>query len=126
MTVIVGANGPTNPYLNKRRRIIQQKKISSVKIHPQYDQGSESAQYDLALVEIKGTFSFSASLEVVPVCIPGKAVPRESHFEERYTLLAYGSEGDSFALNSKPITVATTEVCNAFYGSFPELDPNYE
>jgi len=119
MTVIVGANEPTNPeHLKKIRRFIQKKKISSVKIHPQYDQVSGSAKYDLALVEIQGTFRFRNTIR--PICIPGKALPKEYHFDKGYTLLSYGSEDDGHALISKPLTVQPTKVCNALYA--PILD----
>jgi len=66
----------------------------------------------------------------MPICIPGKALPKENHFDKGYTLLSYGSEDDgyawdSFALISKPLTVQTTKVCNALYA--PILDnPDHE
>ena len=57
MTVIVGANEPTNEeYLTKQRRSIQQVKIRPrrVKLHPKYNVKTKSAYYDVAIVKIKG------------------------------------------------------------------------
>ena len=57
MTVIVGANEPTNEeYLTKQRRSIQQVKIRPrrVKLHPNYNVNTKSAYYDVAIVKIKG------------------------------------------------------------------------
>ena len=57
MTVIVGANEPTNEeYLTKQRRSIQKVKIRPrrVKLHPKYNVKTKSAYYDVAMVKIKG------------------------------------------------------------------------
>ena len=131
MTVIVGAEQPTNQERHqKRRRWIQKQKISSVKIHPQYDYSS--AQYDLALVEIEGTFTFRET--IMPICIPGKAFPREDHFDKGYALLSYDDEDDwdlecyshrsNCHLISKPLTVQPTKFCNAL--SAPILDTPHD
>ena len=56
MTVIVGANEPTNEeYLTKQRRSIQKVKIQPrrVKLHPKYNVKTKSAYYDVAIVKIK-------------------------------------------------------------------------
>lgn len=75
MTVIVGAEEPTNPeYLKSKRRLIQQKKLNNVKTHPWWVFEPKfadytTAEYDLALVEIKGRFRFTLSI-TIPVTIP--------------------------------------------------------
>ena len=59
MTVIVGANKPTNETsLRKRRRFVQKKKIipGEVKIHRKYDKATKAAYYDVAVIKIRGRF----------------------------------------------------------------------
>merc|ERR1712008_524737 len=73
-----------------------------------------TAEYDLALVEIKGRFRFTSS--IMSTCIPGKALPREYNFHKDYALLAYGTKSEDFALNSKQLNVQYTELCSAIYG----------
>ena len=71
MTIIVGANKPTDPdELRKRKRFIQKKRMKDVQLHPKYDKILLSAKFDLAIVEIKGKFRFGES--VYPICIPHK------------------------------------------------------
>ena len=59
MTVIVGANAPTdNKTLTKRRRFIQTVKINPkiVSLHRKYDVATQSAYYDVAIAKIRGRF----------------------------------------------------------------------
>ena len=134
MTIIVGANQPTNAEnLKKRRRGVSKRKIKSVKIHPLYDNVLFSAKYDLALVEIKGKFRFRQS--IWPICIPEKVRPREYHFEKGYTLVGFGKDtsgpdtcGDFECLKQDQLNAQTTEYCSAKYGQIlsAPFDPFYE
>ena len=134
MTIIVGANQPTNTELNKKRkRGISRRKIKIVKIHPLYDNVVFSAKYDLALVEIKGKFRFKQS--IWPICIPEKVRPREYHYEKGYTLVGFGKDtsnpdtcGDFECLKQVQLNAQRTEYCSAIYGQIlsSPFDPFYE
>ena len=67
MTIVVGSEDPTNPPSHRsKRKFVQKKKIKKVIFHPLFD--NPAAKFDLALVEIKGRFSFRDSRS--PICIP--------------------------------------------------------
>ena len=121
MTIIVGANQPTNEkILKKRKRFVSKRKIKSVKIHPLHV--LFSARHDLALVEIEGP-SFKFKKSIWPICIPEKVRPREYHFGKGYTLVGFGKDtsgsdkcGDFECLKQDQLNVQTTEYCSAIYG----------
>ena len=121
MTIIVGANQPTNEeILEKRKRFVSKRKIKSVKIHPLHI--LFSAKHDLALVEIEGP-SFRFKKSIWPICIPEKVRPREYHFGKGYTLVGFGKDtsgpdkcGDFECLKQDQLNVQTTEFCSAIYG----------
>ena len=128
MTVIVGANEPTNPKsLIKRRRFIQQKKIDNVKIHPLYDKKLYSAKYDMALIQIKGEFNFRES--IWPICIPEKIAEREEHFDLGYILLGYGKNTNEMdkgeVLSSETLIVQPSQACSATYDEILKF-PNHK
>ena len=111
MTVISGAQEPTNPEdLAKRRNMIQQKKIKNVMIHNLYE--SPAAKYDLALVKIKGRFRFNPS--AWPICVPEKEQPRVDHKGNAYTLLGYGRNIN----NEERGEVLTAEVLKVYVSFF--------
>jgi hypothetical protein len=122
MTIIVGANQPTNAeYTTETRREVSRRKIKSVKIHPLYNSVLFSAKYDLALVKIEGRFKFKQT--IWPICIPEKVHPREYHYEKGYTLVGFGKDtsgpdtcGDFECLKQDQLNVQTTEYCSAIYG----------
>ena len=61
MTVVVGANEPTNEEsLKKRKRFVQQIKINPKKvlIHEKYDKATKAAYYDVAIVKVRGRFRY--------------------------------------------------------------------
>ena len=61
MTVVVGANEPTNEEsLKKRKRFVQQIKNNPKKvlIHEKYDKVTKAAYYDVAIVKIRGRFRY--------------------------------------------------------------------
>ena len=67
MTIVVGSEDPTNPPSHRsKRKFVQKKKIKKVIFHPLFE--NPAAKFDLALVEIKGRFSFRDSRS--PICIP--------------------------------------------------------
>ena len=123
MTIIVGANQPTNAeYTIKQRRGVSRRKIKNVKIHPLYNNVLFSAKYDLALVKIEGR-SFKFQQTIWPICIPEKVRPREYHYEKGYTLVGFGKDtsgpdtcGDFECLKQDQLNVQTTEYCSAIYG----------
>ena len=123
MTIIVGANQPTNEqYLKKRKRGVSRRKIKSVKIHPLYNNVLFSAKYDLALVEIEGR-SLKFKQTIWPICVPEKVRPREYHFEKGYSLVGFGKNtidpdkcGNFECLKQDQLNVQTTEYCSIIYG----------
>ena len=67
MTIVVGSEDPTNPPSHRsKRKFVQKKKIKKVFFHPLFE--NPAAKFDLALVEIRGRFSFRDSRS--PICIP--------------------------------------------------------
>ena len=123
MTIIVGANQPTNAeHTTKKRRWVSRRKIKSVKIHPLYDNVVFSAKYDLALVEIEGR-SLKFKQTIWPICVPEKVHPREYHFEKGYSLVGFGKNttgsdkcGNFECLKRDQLNVQTTEYCSIIYG----------
>ena len=122
MVLIVGASQPTNQTAlatSKRRKQSQSKKIKNVLIHPSFDKSTVSAMYDLALVEIQGSFSFKKS--IWPICVPDEVRPREHHFSNGYHLVGFGTDISDRkqcieCLKSDQLNVKTTLNCNATYG----------
>ena len=124
MVLIVGASQPTNQIAlatAKRRKQSQSKKIKNVLIHPSFNKSTVSAPYDLALVEIQGSFTFKKS--IWPICVPDEERPREHHFGKGYKLVGFGRDiNDSeqcvefVCLKSDVLNVKTTAYCNATYG----------
>ena len=134
MALIVGASQPTNQTAlatAKRRKQSQSKNIKNVLIHPSFNTSTVSARYDLALVEIQGSFTFKKS--IWPICVPDEERPRAHHFSNGYHLVGFGkdindSEQCSECLKSDHLTVKTTEYCNATYGQIinSPIDPYYD
>ena len=122
MALIVGASQPTNQTalaIDKKRRLSQSKKIKKVFIHPSFNKSTVSAMYDLALVEIQGSFTFKKS--IWPICIPDEERPREHHFSKGYQIVGFGtdisdSEQCSECLKSDQLNVKTTLECSTTYG----------
>merc|ERR1711981_997773 len=92
MTVIVGANEPTNEEnLKKRKRFVQQIKMhpKKVKIHEKYNKATKAAYYDVAIVKVRGRFRFRNS--VWPICIPQETSDKIDEWVGKgLTLAAYG------------------------------------
>ena len=59
MTIIAGSDDPASPIPGKKAKFVEKKEIESVKIHPL--SAVPAARYDLALVKIKGQFTFRNS-----------------------------------------------------------------
>ena len=123
MTIIVGANQPTNQEkLKKRKRWVTKRKIKSVKIHPLYNKNLFSAKYDLAIVKIEGR-SFRFKQSIWPICIPEEVRQRQYHSGKGYRLVGYGKDinnpesCDNFeCLKEDSLNVQTTVYCSAKYG----------
>ena len=88
MTIVAGSDNPASPIPGKKAKFVEKKKIESVKIHPLSE--VPAARYDLALVKIKGQFTFRDSRW--PICIPNKTESREFHFSKGYTMLGFGRD----------------------------------
>ena len=122
MTIIVGANQPTNEdNLEKRKRWVSRKEIKSVEIHPDYDGVLFSAKYDLALVTIKGRFRFKDT--IWPICIPEEVRQREYHSGKGYRLVGYGKDinnpelcDDFECLKEDSLNAQPTVYCSSKYG----------
>ena len=122
MEVIVGANQPTNQTALARdemRKLSQSNKIKEVMIHPSFDKLTVSPMYDLALVEIQGSFTFNKR-SIWPICVPDEVRPREHHFYNGYQLVGFGTDtSDSKqcreCLKTDQINVKTTAFCKDKY-----------
>ena len=122
MVLIVGASQPTNQTalaINKTRRLSQSRKIKRVLIHPSFNKSTASAMYDLALVEIQGSFTLKKS--IWPICVPDEVRPREYHFGKFNHLVGFGTDIShsgqcSECLKSDQLNVKTTAYCNTTYG----------
>ena len=66
MTIVVGSSTPTKRLRRSKKKLEQRTKIKKVILHPLFK--NPAAKFDLALVEIKGRFSFRNSRS--PICIP--------------------------------------------------------
>ena len=125
MDIVAGSSNPTNPEdARKKARFIQRKKIKDVKIHPKFVY--PAAAYDLALVEIKGQFSFRDTRW--PICLPQMSAPRDSHSRIGYLLLGFGRDTSTVnqgsVLTELDLTVQPTAACSTLYKRI--LDDEYD
>ena len=115
MSIIAGSDDPVNPTLGKKRKFVQKKKIEDVKIHPLFE--SPAAKYDLALVKIKGEFTFRDSRW--PICIPKKTESRAFHSGRGYTLLGFGRDinkvNSGSVLTELTLDVQPKDACSSIY-----------
>lgn len=113
--VLAGANEPTNEnYLEKNKANIQMKRIKNIKIHDRYDRVDKQAYYDIAIVELRGRFSFKEN--VWPICIPEKAESNKDAYKNtEMTLLGYGPAKKGEILTLEQLTVQGSDACNARY-----------
>jgi len=131
MDLIVGANQPTNQTAldidkMKNRPLSQSKKIKEVMLHPSFDKSTVSPMYDLALVEIQGSFTFDKR-SVWPICVPDDVRPREDHFYNGYQLVGFGTDtSDSRncreCLKTDQLNVKTTAFCNDKYKNNQDIN----
>ena len=131
MDLIVGANQPTNQTAldidkMKNRPLSQSKKIKEVMLHPSFDKSTVSPMYDLALVEIQGSFTFDKR-SVWPICVPDDVRPREDHFYNGYHLVGFGTDtSDSRncreCLKTDQLNVKTTAFCNDRYKNNQDIN----
>jgi len=122
MTVIVGANDPTNEEdLKKRKRFVQQIKINPGKVllNEKYDKATKAAYYDVAIVRVRGRFRFRNS--VWPICIPEVASDElDEWLGKGLTLAAYGENTKNDVENDAILTAATfigekSTLCSGIY-----------
>ena len=115
MTIIAGSDDPTNQIPERKRRWVQEKKVDNVEIHPLYK--NPAARYDLALVKIKGRFTFQNSRW--PICIPEETRPREFHFRLGYSLVGFGRDinrkNRGSVLTTLDLDVQQTNACSSKY-----------
>ena len=116
MTIIAGSEDPANPIPDNKINFVQEEKIDNVKIHPLSDY--PAAKYDLALVKIKGQFTFRNS--IWPICMPEKTQPREYHFSRGYIMLGFGRDinkvNKGSVLTELDLDVQPTRACSTIYG----------
>ena len=116
MTVVAGSEDPASPIPDKKRKFIQKKKIEDVKIHPLSE--VPAARYDLAIIKIKGQFTFRDSRW--PICVPDKTESREFHSMKGYTLVGFGQdinrENRGSVLTTLDLIVQPTGACTSLYG----------
>jgi hypothetical protein len=78
-----------------------------------------AARYDLALVKIKGQFTFRDSRW--PICIPNKTESREFHFSKGYTMLGFGRDinkvNKGSVLTELALFVQPTGACSSKYSN---------
>ena len=115
MTIIAGSDDPANQIPERKRRLVQEKKIDNVEIHPLYE--NPAARYDLALVKIKGRFTFRNSRW--PICIPDETRSREFHFNRGYSLVGFGRDINKkdrgSVLTTLDLDVQPTGACSSKY-----------
>ena len=90
MTVVLGANNPTEKNPPRGRKIIKLK-VKSVLIHEEYSSDTRSAHHDIAIVEVP-RISFSRKFgNIWPVCIPETINTDRNHLSSKgITVLGYG------------------------------------
>ena len=117
MTIIAGSDDPTSPIPGKKVKFVEKKKIESVEIHPLSE--VPAARFDLALVKIKGQFTFRDSRW--PICIPNKTESSEFHFSKGYTMLGYGRDinkvNKGSHLTELDLFVLPTGACSSKYSN---------
>jgi hypothetical protein len=115
MTIVAGSDDPANPIPRKKRKFVQKEKIDSVKIHPLYK--NPAARYDLALVKIKGQFTFRNTRW--PICIPEKTESRD-HSRKGHIMLGFGrnknKDNSGSVLTQLDLDVQPTYYCSSTYG----------
>jgi len=124
MTIIAGSDDPVSPILGKKAKFVEKKEIESVKIHPL--SAVPAARYDLALVKIKGQFTFRDSRW--PICIPNKTESKEFHFNKGYTMLGFGRDinkvNKGSVLTELYLSVQPTGACSSKYGKILNDESN--
>ena len=117
MTIIAGSDDPTSPITGKKVKFVEKKEIESVKLHPLSE--VPAARFDLALVKIKGQFTFRDSRW--PICIPNKTESRQFHFSKGYTMLGFGRDINKMNkgshLTELDLFVLPTGACSAKYSN---------
>ena len=115
MTIIAGSDDPVNPIPRLKSRFVERKKVQDVKIHPLADY--PAARYDLALVKIKGQFTFRDSRW--PICLPEATRSRAYHSGRGYTLVGFGrdinKENQGSVLTDLDLIVQPTSACSSKY-----------
>ena len=117
MTIVAGSDNPASPISGKKAKFVEKKQIDSVQIHPLSE--VPAARYDLALVKIKGQFTFRNSRW--PICIPNKTESREFHFNKGYTMLGFGRDinkvNKGSVLTELDLVVQPTGACSSKYSN---------
>jgi len=126
MTIIAGSDDPTNPIPDNKMKFVEKKTIEDVKIHPLSE--VPAARFDLALVKIKGQFTFRDSRW--PICIPNKTESRAFHTSKGYSMLGFGRDINKvnkgsvlteLALFVQPTDACSTKYCRILNDEFHDL-----
>ena len=115
MTIVAGSDDPTNQIPDRKINLVQKKKIDNVETHPSFK--NPAARYDLALVKIKGQFTFRDSRW--PICIPAETRSRAFHFDRGYSLVGFGRDinkvNSGSVLTTLDLDVEQTDECSSKY-----------
>ena len=117
MTVVAGSDDPASPIPRRKRRFVEKKKIEEVITHPLSE--NPAARYDLAVVKIKGQFTFRESRW--PICIPEETKSRDFHAGRGYSLVGFGQDinrqNRGSVLSELDLVVQPTGACSSKYAT---------
>ena len=121
--LIFGANDPTDSEDNKRRNT-QSHSVKKVHIHPNYNEKTGSAYFDIAIVEILRPIN-EFQENIWPICIPAQPMAGSNHLDYGY-VIAYGPDGKNAPskLTAIDLTVRNTDWCHELY-DVKQLHPKF-
>ena len=124
-TLIFGANNPSDSKDNERRNT-KSKQVKTVHIHPDFNKMTDSAYFDIAIVEILRPIT-EFQENIWPVCIPAQPTADSNHIHDKTgTVVAYGPDGKNVPpeLTAIDLTVRSKEWCENLFDVNP-LHPKF-
>ena len=121
--LIFGANNPTDSEDNKRRNT-QSHFVKKVHSHPNYNEKTASAYFDIAIVEILRPIN-EFQENIWPICIPAQPMAGSNHLDYGY-VIAYGPDGKNAPSKLTVINLPVKKKlwCENLYDVNP-LDPKF-
>ena len=124
-TLMFGANKPTDLEDNERQNT-KSRRVKKVHIHPDFNKMTDSAYFDIAIVEILRPIK-EFQENIWPICIPAQSMADSTHlYDISGYVIAYGPDGKNAPsrLTAIDLPVRRTDWCEELYDVKP-LHPKF-